>query len=565
MFEKLGNYLHVTSPDPEDARRRNLLNIILAGSFVSAIVGILILGFGLIAKLWIFSQASFLLIFFIIFIILVLIIYFINRQWGAAAAYLFLALLTVGYAFSDTASNISNGSSVFFFAFAIVLASLLIHPLMSFAIAAIGCGIITWANNIAAPGTSPNFVVMIGFFMLALVSWLASRSLEEALKSLRRINANLDHLVHERTQELANSLTRERIEAGRSHAILESIADGVLVFDVNGNAIIANPSSTRLLELSNEKLVGASVEDLSHSRPLDAEGHTVLAGLLTSPGLQPNNAHIAWGKKTLSVTSALVNDSDGANIGTVAVFRDYSHEAEVERMKDTFLAIVSHELRTPLNAILGYAEMIKEAIYGPVNEKQVRASDRIMTNSHRLLDIVSDLLDQGQMEAGKLALHVRPFRPADLIENVHGVMDKIAEDKSLGLTSELDPALPKFVLGDVARLQQILVNLINNAVKFTEKGSIHMSLKSKDGQIWLLEVSDTGIGIPEAEIPTIFEAFRQVDSTATRKYGGFGLGLSIVKQLTELMQGQVLVTSKLGEGSCFTVSLPLVKAEQGDH
>jgi signal transduction histidine kinase len=307
------------------------------------------------------------------------------------------------------------------------------------------------------------------------------------------------------------------------------------------------------------------MEDLSHSRPLDAEGHTVLAGLLTSPGLQPNNAHIAWGKKTLSVTSALVNDSDGANIGTVAVFRDYSHEAEVERMKDTFLAIVSHELRTPLNAILGYAEMIKEAIYGPVNEKQVRASDRIMTNSHRLLDIVSDLLDQGQMEAGKLALHVRPFRPADLIENVHGVMDKIAEDKSLGLTSEMDPALPKFVLGDIARLQQILVNLINNAVKFTEKGSIHMSLKSKDGQIWLLEVSDTGIGIPEAEIPTIFEAFRQVDSTATRKYGGFGLGLSIVKQLTELMQGQVLVTSKLGEGSCFTVSLPLVNAGQGDH
>ena len=519
----------------------------------------------MIAKQWTFSQASFLLFFFVIFICLVLIIFFINRQWGNAAAYIFLAILTVGYAFSDTAANISNGSSVFFFAFAIVLASLLIHPLMSFAIAAIGCGIIAWANNLAAPGTSPNFVVMIGFFTLALVSWLASRSLVQALKDLRGINANLDHLVQERTQELANSLTRERIEAGRSHAILESIADGVIVFDVNGSAIIANPSSTRLLDLPNEKLVGASVDDLSQSAPLDAEGRNVLTGLLTKPGEQPNNAHIAWGKKTLSVTSALVNDSEKANIGTVAVFRDYTQEAEVERMKDTFLAIVSHELRTPLNAILGYAEMIKEAIYGPVNEKQVRASDRIMTNSHRLLDIVSDLLDQGQMEAGKLALHVRPFRPADLIENVHGVMDKIAEDKSLALTSELDPAMPKFIHGDIARLQQILVNLINNAVKFTENGSIHMSLKIKDAQTWLLEVSDTGIGIPEAEISTIFEAFRQVDSTATRKYGGFGLGLSIVKQLTELMQGHVFVTSKLGEGSCFTVSLPMVMAEQGEH
>jgi signal transduction histidine kinase len=144
-------------------------------------------------------------------------------------------------------------------------------------------------------------------------------------------------------------------------------------------------------------------------------------------------------------------------------------------------------------------------------------------------------------------------------------MDKIAEDKSLALTSELDPAMPKFIHGDIARLQQILVNLINNAVKFTENGSIHMSLKIKDAQTWLLEVSDTGIGIPEAEISTIFEAFRQVDSTATRKYGGFGLGLSIVKQLTELMQGHVFVTSKLGEGSCFTVSLPMVMAEQGEH
>ena len=565
MLGRIRSFLQVTSQDPEDARRRNLLNIILAGCGLSCLLGVLLLLFGLAVQLWKFSDAAFLLIFLVIFTFLILGIFFINRRWGKAAIFLFLVLLVVGYAFSDTPQNLSSGSSVFTFAIPIVMASLLINPVASFVVAMIGCGLITWENAQAAPGTSPNFFIMMIFFVLALISWLASRSLEQALHDLRQINTHLDHLVQERTQELANALTRERIEAGRSHAILESIADGVIVFDVNGSAIIANPSSTSLLELPNAKLMGASIEDVIQSRPLDTEGHNVLTSLLTSPGGQPNNAHIAWGKKTLSVTSAVVNDTEGANIGTVAVFRDYSHEAEVERMKDTFLAIVSHELRTPLNAILGYAEMIKEAIYGPVNEKQVRASDRIMTNSHRLLDIVSDLLDQGQMEAGKLALHVRPFRPADLIENVHGVMDKIAEDKSLALTSELDPSLPKFVHGDIARLQQILVNLINNSVKFTEKGSIHMSLKSKDGQTWLLEVSDTGIGIPEEEIPTIFEAFRQVDSTATRKYGGFGLGLSIVKQLTELMQGHVFVTSKLGEGSCFTVSLPLVKAEQGEH
>jgi PAS domain S-box-containing protein len=560
MAEKFRHLISIQSSDLEDTRKRTLLNILLGGSFAAAAIGILILAIGVVANLWKFSDASFLIIFFFGFLLILALIFLANRRPGSLAIYLFLALLIVAYTFSDTPANISNGSTVFVYAIPIVMASLLVQPLASFLVAAIGCGIITWGNSLAAPGSAPNFIVMIAFFMLALVSWLSSRSLEEALKNLRAINVNLDHLVQERTQELANSLSRERVEAGRSKAILESIADGVIVFDVKGSAIIANPSSLRLLDLSHENVVGASIEDLSQSKPLNAESRALLAGLLSKPGTKLTSDHLEWGKKTISVTSALVNDTQGANIGTVAVFRDYTHEAEVERMKDTFLAIVSHELRTPLNAILGYAEMIKEAIYGQVNEKQIRASDRIMTNSHRLLDIVSDLLDQGQMEAGKLALHVRPFRPADLIENVHGVMDKIAGDKGLALTSELDPGLPPFINGDIARLQQILVNLINNSVKFTENGSVHMHLSRKDEKNWSLEVRDTGIGIPEAEIPTIFEAFRQVDSTATRKYGGFGLGLSIVKQLTELMEGHIIVTSKLNEGSSFIVTLPLIQA-----
>jgi signal transduction histidine kinase len=141
-------------------------------------------------------------------------------------------------------------------------------------------------------------------------------------------------------------------------------------------------------------------------------------------------------------------------------------------------------------------------------------------------------------------------------------MDKIATDKGLALTSELDPELPEFIIGDIARLQQILVNLINNSVKFTEKGSVHMCISHSDKKHWSLGITDTGIGIPEDELPNIFEAFRQVDSTATRKYGGFGLGLSIVKQLTELMDGNITVNSKLGAGSNFTVTLPLIQAKR---
>jgi signal transduction histidine kinase len=154
-------------------------------------------------------------------------------------------------------------------------------------------------------------------------------------------------------------------------------------------------------------------------------------------------------------------------------------------------------------------------------------------------------------------LHNRPFRPADLIDNVHSVMDKIATDKGLDLTSELDPDLPELLIGDIARLQQVLVNLISNAVKFTQEGTIHMSLLRTGKRSWSMQVQDTGIGIPEEELPTIFEAFRQVDSTVTRKYGGFGLGLTIVKQLTELMGGKISVKSSTGAGSNFSIRMPI--------
>ncbi len=548
-------FMHVQSGDPENTRQRNLLNLLLLGILCSSIIGLLIIGYGLISKLWMFADAIFLLVVLLGFIAGSLIIYAINRRWGKIALYLFVFLLILAYSFSDSALQISEGRSVFFYAIPIIIASLLIHPLASFLIAIIGCGIITLAANTI--GKSPNSIVMIGFFMLALISWLVSRSLDDALRNLRKLNANLDQLVQERTRELVNALRRERMEAGRSKAILESIADGVIVFDNNGSAIIANSSSMRLLDMPQGELVGATIDKLSEWQGLKPEYRQTLQKLLTNLATQTTSAHIEWGKRTLSVMSAPVNDTQGSLIGSVAVFRDYSQEAELDRMKNTFLAIVSHELRTPLNAILGYSEMIKEAIYGPVNEKQARASDRIMTNSKRLLDIVSDLLDQAQMEAGKLALHIRPFRPADLIENVHSVMDKIASDKGLELTSELDPDLPDLMDGDIARLQQVLVNLINNSVKFTEKGSIHMSLLHSGKRAWVMCVQDTGIGIPEDELPTIFEAFRQLDSTETRKYGGFGLGLAIVKQLTELMGGRISVKSTPGTGSNFSIKMPI--------
>ena len=146
---------------------------------------------------------------------------------------------------------------------------------------------------------------------------------------------------------------------------------------------------------------------------------------------------------------------------------------------------------------------------------------------------------------------------SDLLENIHSVMDKLTTDKGLKLTSELDPNMPEVLTGDSARLQQILINLVSNAVKFTDEGSIHVQLSRLDETQWGISVSDTGTGISKEEIPYIFETFRQVEGTTTRIHGGFGLGLSIVRQLVNLMGGNISVSSEVGRGSTFSISLPI--------
>ncbi len=551
----LNNLLNIPSTDPDNARKGKLLNIILAGM---AVLLILVLIFSIFAipytkssDLWlIFGGSSILLVGMVI-------VYFINKLWsGRVAATTFLILLTVIVTFSDDAVNISTGQSLFIFTIPIIMASVLLAPTSSFIFSTLSSIIISViAISIDAV---PNIPAIGGYFVVALISWLSARSLEQALKDLRVINAELDQRVVERTQELSEALSRETLEAGRREAILNSIADGVVVFDKSGVAILANPSISSLINKPQEKIIGRGLSALLDSEELQPAERTKIASRLQESAQDLSNFRVEWGKRTLSVNAAEVTDDNNQSIGIVAVLRDFTHEAELEKMKNTFVAIVSHELRTPLNAILGYAEMLKESVYGSLNEKQQGASIRIMTNTQRLLTIVSDLLDQAQIEAGRLKIQMVPCRPADLVDNLHSVMDKIASDKGLELITELESSMPPIVLGDPQRLQQILVNLVNNAVKFTEKGHINVRVYNFNKDNWRIQVMDTGNGIPDDAKDYIFESFRQVEGTSTRQHGGVGLGLSIIKQLVELMNGNIEVESEPGKGSIFTVTLPLI-------
>lgn len=564
MKRQMDAILNVPVSDPDDARRRRLLNILLFGTTVAALMGLLSVVIDTLtrgATDKVESQAT--LFGIVLLTIGILVIYQINRRFsGRLAAFLFLILLIGIFSVTDTPEQLTEGRSLFLFTIPIAMSSLVLAPAASFLMAALSSGVISaLALSI---GHSINLFGAIGFLMLALVSWLSARSLEEALRELRVINANLDQVVIERTKALAESLERERIEAGRNQAILNSIADGVVVFDTNWNAILANPALTGMLDLPLELIVNKNFRELIEHPKLSSRSRTLLHAMMEYD-TQPPSFRIEWDKKTISISAAQVYDyakDRFANIGTVTVFRDFTREAEVEKLKSTFVAIVSHELRTPLNAILGYAEMFKEAVYGPMNDKQVNMSERIMKNTQRLLGLINDLLDQAQMEAGRLTIQMAPVRPAELLENLHSVMDQIAHDKNLKLTSEIDDNLPEVLNGDGARLHQILLNLVNNSIKFTARGTVHVKLFSPYRDRWGIEVSDTGSGIPESEIPYIFDTFRQVEGTTTRVHGGFGLGLSIVKQLVQLMNGDINVKSKLEVGSMFTVTLPLVIPEE---
>ncbi len=545
----INQLLDVPSTDPDDARRRKLLNILLAGTVTMTILMLLATTVALVTS-WV-STEEIALIYFAGLAVIVgaPIILAINRYWsGWWASSLFLLLGTVAIAFADEPQQVVNGRSLFMFTIPILMASVILPSWASFILAGLSSLVITvMALNL--PGYVPPTPSMLGFFLLALISWLSARSLEDALRDLRILNLELDQRVQDRTQELAEALSRNQ-------AILEGIADGVIVFDNDGQATIANPAIASLLERSADEITGRNIKALMADEVSDTN-REMLVALLKDKGTHYPSIKFEWGNKTLSASVAPVHVASGEAIGTVTVFRDFTREAKIDRMKSTFVSIASHELRTPLNAILGYADMLQESIYGTLSEKQSNVLKRIVANAGHLLSLVGNLLDQAQIEAGTLTLNVIPFVPSTLVTDVIGVMDVLAQPRELELTSHVADDLPTTMFGDRRRLHQILINLVGNAIKFTEEGKIHVRAYQFDKSHWALEVSDTGRGIsPEAQ-SYIFEPFRQADESFAREYTGAGLGLSIVKQLTEMMKGQVKLKSEIDRGSTFTIVLPV--------
>jgi PAS domain S-box-containing protein len=381
-------------------------------------------------------------------------------------------------------------------------------------------------------------------------------------------NAHLYELIRDQAERLGVMLRKEQEDASRSQAILEAVADGVLVTGPNNGISFLNSSSERILGLDKKRLMGqpldmfgglfgkASSEWMETIRRWSEDPALYEAGDTYAEQLELENGRVALIHLAPVI---LMHDF----LGTVSIFRDITHEVEVDRLKSEFVATVSHELRTPMTSIKGYADILLMGAAGAFNENQTHFLEIIKNNAERLNILVDDLLDISRIEAGRVTLSRQPLDLRDMAGDVIAEVRRRSEEqkKPMAISLEAPRNLP-LVTGDSERVRQIIANLVDNAYHYTpENGKIKVHIHAVNGPEVQVDVKDNGLGILGDDQERVFERFYRGENPLVLATPGTGLGLAIVRQLVEMHSGRIWITSKgkPGEGSTFSFTLPIQK------
>ena len=419
---------------------------------------------------------------------------------------------------------------------------------------------------------------------------------DEIARLAQHFNELLDALA---TQNRARLAAQKDVaeEASRRRALFEKDQDGIVVLDTDCSVFEANPRFAEMLGYTPEALGQLHIWDWDHkftpakwlqmARTVRPEGEIFETTHQRRDGThypaEIRASRVEWGGQTYIMCSVrditerkqlseelerhrhhLTELVDQRTL-ELAAARDEAESAN--RAKSTFLATMSHEIRTPMNAIIGLAHLLEREVTTPRQRERI---GKITTAARRLLHIINDILDLSKIEADKTVLEIIDFAVGATCEHAVSLVRESAQQQGLGLAVEIDPRLPPMLRGDPGRIEQILVNFLSNAVKFSERGTITLrATRMDDGETpdtpvrLRLEVEDQGIGLNAEQQAKLFKPFEQADSSTTRKYGGTGLGLAISRGLVELMGGQIGADSAPGRGSRFWVVLPLAQGDAG--
>ncbi len=414
-------------------------------------------------------------------------------------------------------------------------------------------------------------LIMLGITLIVALAASIVTSLvgERANSALRRARDLLEERVKERTADLAAS---ER----RMSTVIENAADGIIVFDCAGCIRTFSPAAEEIFGYSWQEILGSSFTRLM-SKPyadeyLKYQDKYLITWVSEVADKEREIVGVRKDGQEFPMDFAIGVAASGDEINYTAIARDITERkevlAELERAKETaeaatrakseFLANMSHEIRTPMNAIMGMSHL---ALATDLTRKQRNYIEKVHHSAESLLSILNEILDFSKIEAGKLDIEDIDFHMDDILEDISTLVVQDAEEKGIELLFDVDENMPMALIGDPLRLGQVLVNLINNAIKFTREGEIVVTIrlqeKDADSGRFLFSVRDTGIGMTPEQAARLFQSFSQADSSTTRKYGGTGLGLSISRELCHMMEGGIWVESTPGKGSTFNFTVRL--------